>query len=88
MKLKMQSMEKPKELTITKIPLKSFVDVLIGLYNKGVDYIDMVVTPGEVQDNLEISFTKEYMTKETLTLEEEEPTLNNDLSEEDLTQLI
>jgi hypothetical protein len=88
MKLKMQSMEKPKELTITKIPLKSFVDVLIGLYNKGVDYIDMVVTPGEVQDNLEISFTKEYMTKETITLEEEEPTLNNDLSEEDLTQLI
>jgi hypothetical protein len=81
-------MEKPKELTITKIPLKSFVDVLIGLYNKGVDYIDMVVTPGEVQDNLEISFTKEYMTKETITLEEEEPTLNNDLSEEDLTQLI
>lgn len=52
---------KNKEICIKKIPLDRFIDVLMNLYNKGLDYIDIQGIPGDVEDKLAISFTNDYM---------------------------
>lgn len=55
-------MEK-KEIRLTKIPLGTFLDALLELYNEGLDYIDIIGTPDEKQDTIGIAFSKEYMSK-------------------------
>jgi hypothetical protein len=55
-------MEK-KEIRLTKIPLGTFLDALLELYNEGLDYIDIIGTPDEKQDTIGIAFTREYMSK-------------------------
>jgi len=57
-------MSKKKEIRLNKIPLGTFLDTLLELYNEGLDYIDIVGIPDEVQDTISILFTKEYMSKE------------------------
>lgn len=51
---------------IRKIHLNSFIEVLVSLYNKGVDFIDITKMSSEEdnQDGVGISFSKEYMNKE------------------------
>lgn len=56
-------MEK-KEIRLRKIPLQSFLDALIEIYNMGVDYIDIVGTPDEIQDTIGIMFSNDYFSKE------------------------
>ena len=34
-------MENNEQVSIKKIPLDTFIDILMDLYNKGVDYIDI-----------------------------------------------
>jgi hypothetical protein len=95
-------MAKKKEVRLNKIPLGTFLDALLELYNEGLDYIDIVGVPDENQDTVGIVFTKEYMSegmrdkydefeRKTLTdLEEEEFKKRKiDLSkDDDLNQLI
>lgn len=83
-----------RETVIEKIPINKFIDVLVELYNKGVDYIDIIAEKGERQDRMAISFIPEYMTEagakyfqEDTSIEMESETLNK-LSDEDLNQLI
>jgi len=89
-------MEK-NELKIEKIPVQEMIDLLIALYNKGVDYIDIVGIKGTLQDQMAIAFTKEYMTEEAMINFDEmeidediadEIDLNQKLSDEDLNKLI
>jgi len=56
-------MEK-KEVRLRKIPLQAFLDALINIYNSGVDYIDIVGAPDEIQDTIGIMFSDEYFSKE------------------------
>lgn len=59
-------------MKLEKIPLKNFIDTLIALYNKGVDYVDIVKkkdTNG--QPAVFINFTKEYMNPSLLSEEED-----------------
>ena len=51
-----------RKLLIKKISLDEIIDVFVDLYNKGVDYVDLVNT-GE-EGKLSVIFTKEYMCKE------------------------
>lgn len=52
---------------IKKVHLNSFIEILIELYNKGVDFVDIMnVTSSDVQDGVGISFCKEYMNKELM----------------------
>jgi hypothetical protein len=37
-----------------RFPLAALLDVLTNIYNSGADYIDIVGTPDEVQDNVGI----------------------------------
>jgi hypothetical protein len=87
-------MAKKQELRLRKIPLESFLDALLELYNEGLDYIDLVGTPDSVQDTIGILFSRDYMCKEMREMydeeaNDEEVTKKIDLSnDEDLNQLI
>lgn len=86
---------------IKKIPLNELIDILSDLYNRGVDFIDILAPEDPTEDDrMTIKFTKEYMSPE-MELEEREA-LDDDeedimdiqivpdtkLSDEDLNQLI
>ena len=85
---------------IKKIPLDDLIEILTDLYNRGVDYIDILAPeePSE-DDKMTIKFTKEYLSpdmqdEEDIMGDDEEDILDisieNDtkLSDEDLNQLI
>lgn len=77
------------EFTLLKVPTKEMIDILISLYEQGVDFIDITAVPNEGQDVIKISYTDAYMTSE-------EPENQDDaiappkitLSEDDLNDLI
>jgi hypothetical protein len=86
---------------IKKIPLNELIDILSDLYNRGVDFIDMLAPedPSE-DDRMTIKFSKEYMSPDA-ELEEGEELGDNEedvlditiipdtkLSDEDLNQLL
>ena len=85
---------------IKKIPLNELIDILSDLYNRGVDFID-ILAPEESseEDRMTIKFTKEYMSPDAELEEGEELDDNEEdvlditiiptkLSDEDLNQLI
>jgi len=81
------------QVRLKKIPLGVFIQALMDVYNGGVDFIDIIGTPGEEQDTIGIAFSDEYMSKEeeeTPETEEtkEEEIKNIKLSDEDLNQLL
>lgn len=57
-------MKNKNQIRLHKIPLGTFLDALLELYNEGLDYIDIVGTPDEEQDTIGIMFTKDYMSEE------------------------
>ena len=85
---------------IKKIPLNELIDILSDLYNRGVDFID-ILAPEESseEDRMTIKFTKEYMSPDAELEEGEELDDNEEdvldiqiipdkLSDEDLNQLL
>lgn len=52
-----------RKVLIKKISLNEIIDVFVDLYNKGVDYVDLVNTDEE-EGKLSVIFTKDYMCKE------------------------
>jgi len=66
-----------RKLLIKKISLDEIIDVFVDLYNKGVDYVDLVNTDEE--GKLSVIFTKEYMCKE-MQDDEQFSVLQDDLS--------
>jgi hypothetical protein len=82
-------------LRIRKVAVNAFVDILVDLYNKGVDYVDIIGILDDVQDSVAISFSKEYMADNMQsnfdkigTKEIETDEINIKLSDDDLNQLI
>ena len=49
------------QVRLKKIPLESFIDMLLDLYNSGVCYIDIVGNVGEKIDYVGIFVEEEYM---------------------------
>lgn len=76
-------MENSNELRLNKIHLKSFLEALTDIYNRGVDFVDIIGKPGEEQDSIGIVVKEEYFSEPEKDEEEQE-----DLSDEDLNQLI
>lgn len=64
--------ENKQEVTLRKIPLKLFLEVLTDAYNKGADYVDIIGTPNELQDNIGVAVREEYYTHEDEEEDEEE----------------
>lgn len=90
-KSKWKTMEESrKEITLKKIPLKVFLEVLTDAWNKGADFIDIVGIPDSIQDNIGIVIKEEYLSPD----EEEDRIIDDDddnpssLNDNDLNQLI
>lgn len=84
---------------IKKVHLDSFINILVELYNRGVDYIDISAVQHSInQDGVGISFSKEYMNEKMIenfekiqeSVEDlpEEEFENDELTDEDLNQLL
>jgi len=44
-----------KKVEIKKIPLEGFIEILMQLYNSGVDYVNMIVEKDPHQDSIWIN---------------------------------
>jgi hypothetical protein len=83
------------EVSIQKIPLNNFIDVLVDLYNRGVDFIDIIGTQGDQKDYMAITFSRDYMSEDAIEDFENDPMIitkeditNHKLSENDINDLI
>jgi hypothetical protein len=89
-------MHNEDNIMLRKIPLDKLISVLVEMYNHGVDYVDIGGVPGEEQDKVAISFTKDYMSEEGKEhidnaiddLEIDEEFFKTKLTDEDLDELI
>jgi len=82
---------KENEIRLKKIPLKIFLEALTDIYNRGVDFIDIIGKHGEEQDSIGIAIKEEYFSNDDILDEEGEDReidFPKDLSDEDLNQLI
>jgi hypothetical protein len=82
---------KENEIRLKKIPLKIFLEALTDIYNRGVDFVDIIGSSGEEQDSIGIAIKEEYFSNNDILDEEEEDReidFPKDLSDEDLNQLI
>ena len=79
------------KLKIRKVHLNSFIEILMDLYNKGVNYVDLAAALHDNQDVVGISFCREYMDKDFVQNFDgipESDSINKNISDEDLNQLI
>lgn len=60
----MENNEEEGMMMLEKIPLGEFIDILVDLFDKGADYIDLVGTPNIKQDGIQIIVRKEYIAEE------------------------
>jgi hypothetical protein len=82
---------KENEIRLKKIPLKIFLEALTDIYNRGVDFVDIIGSSGEEQDSIGIAIKEEYFSNDNILDEEGEDReidFPKDLSDEDLNQLI
>lgn len=70
-------------VTLKKIPLQLFIDKLVEIYENGVDYIDLVGIPDEIQDEIGIVIKKEYYAPD----ESESDIEGSDISDCDLNDI-
>lgn len=76
---------------IKKVPLSSFIDILLSLYKRGVDYVDVVhLLNEEGSDSVGIQFTEEYMHKKYKEEGEQSVVVpvNRKITDEDLNDLL
>jgi hypothetical protein len=61
----MNEEEHHEKSKITKVNLSSFIDILLNIYKKGVDYVDILhlVDKNTGHDIVGLNFTEEYMYK-------------------------
>lgn len=74
---------------IKKVPLDEIIDVFMDLYNKGVDFIDIIAS--ETDNRISVIFSEEYINEEAIDnfeLKDVEIDLDTKLTDEDFNQLI
>jgi hypothetical protein len=75
---------------IKKVPLDEIIDVFMDLYNKGVDFIDLIAS--EKDNRISVIFTEEYINQEAMDnfeLDDDvEINITTKLTDEDFNQLI
>ena len=60
-------------MMLEKIPLAEFIDVLIDLYDKGADFVDLCGSPDKRQDGIQIIVRKEYISEDRESSDEDSP---------------
>ena len=83
------------QIILRKIPVDRLINLLVEMYNRGVDYIDISGVQEEEQDKMAISFTEDYLTEEAKKefsaidpIDLSDELLNTKLSDEDLNDLV
>lgn len=80
------------QMRIRKVHVKTLVETLVSLYDRGVDYVDLIGILDDVQDSIGLSFSKEYMAKDMDDnfdeILEKDIKIDNKLSDKDLNQLL
>jgi hypothetical protein len=80
---------------IKKVPLDEIIDVFMDLYNKGVDFIDIIAT--EKDNRISVIFTEEYVNQEAIDnfelddddeIKSGEINITTKLTDDDFNQLI
>ena len=61
-----------KEVKLQKIPLESFIDILVGLWENGADFIDIIGVPNVDQDSSGIAVKEEYINSLEVMEDEDE----------------
>jgi hypothetical protein len=69
---------------IKKVPLDEIIEVFMDLYNKGVDFIDIIAS--EKDNRISVIFSEEYINEEAL--DNFELDVDPKLTDEDFNQLI
>lgn len=49
------------EIKIRKIHVNTLIQILVDLYDRGVEYVDIIGQLDDTQDTIGLSFGKEYM---------------------------
>ena len=82
-------------ITLIKIPLEGFIDILMTLYNKGADFIDIIGTPNEIQDTMSVIVRTEYVNPDNNSFgegefipDEQGTIVEKKLTEEDFNNLV
>jgi len=84
-------MENNNKVVLRKIPLEIFIDVLLEIYEQGVDFVDIIGVPDEIQDTIGVTFSQEYISPDALENFEIDEQKNIDINlsdDQDLNQLI
>lgn len=84
-------MENNNKVVLRKIPLEIFIDVLLEIYEQGVDFVDIIGVPDEIQDTIGVTFSQEYISPDALDNFEIDEQKNIDINlsdDQDLNQLI
>lgn len=68
---------KGKDVTLRKLHLQSLIEILVDLYESGVDYVDLCGKNDEEQDIVDIRFCKDYTVFRDKTEEEAMDTIRN-----------
>ena len=61
-----------KEVKLQKIPLESLIDILVGLWENGADFIDIIGVPNVDQDSIGIAVKEEYINSLEVMEDEED----------------
>ena len=61
-----------KEVKLQKIPLESLIDILVGLWENGADFIDIIGVPNVDQDSIGIIVKEEYINSLEVIEDEED----------------
>ena len=78
----MESNDPLKEVKIRKVPIDVVLRILSNLFNDGVDFVDFHGRIGDEEDQLGISFSKDYMDPEYA--QQFEDMEENDMSEDEI----
>lgn len=85
-------MDEKNMVSLQRVPLEGLIEVLMELYDKGADFIDIVGEANVDQDSLHIIVRSEYIDEENNKFDEEENGEENiitrELSEGNIQDLI
>jgi hypothetical protein len=84
-------MENNNKVVLRKIPLEIFLNVLMEIYEQGVDYVDIIGVPDEEQDTIGVTFSQDYISPDAIDNFKIDEDNNIDINlsdDQDLNQLI
>jgi Ca2+-dependent lipid-binding protein len=80
-------MEK-NNVTLNKIPVVNLINALIHLHSLGVNYVNIEGINNEVQDSMNLTFSKDYLSPDSPFIEEDSSTLEVPFSDEDFNNIM